>query len=93
MPNIDENNPTVRVAVFGRRVEDFLESDIGVYLVAQAEEEYEDAVRQLLTVAWWRRRRIQALQNQANQAAKFQKYLALAVQAGHQAIQIIENEE
>lgn len=93
MPNIDENNPLVRVAVLGRRVHDFLESDIGQYLVGQAEQEYEEAVAKLTTTSPWRRRRIQELQNQALTSANFQKWLAKAIENGQQAIQIIDDGE
>lgn len=93
MPNVNENDPIVRVAVFGQQVQDFLDSDIGKYLVGQAEEEYEEAVTKLMNTSPWRRRRIQELQNQALTSANFQRWLAKAIENGLQALQIIDEGE
>lgn len=92
MPNIDPDSPLVRTAVLGKRVEDFLESDIGQYLIGQAETEYEEAMQKLATVSPWRRRRIQELQNDARIAGQFQRWLARAIENGHQAVQLIDEE-
>lgn len=92
MANLNADDPRVRVAVFGAQVEQFLESDIGQYLIGQAEEEYEQAMQELAVVAPWRRRRIQQLQNQAKVAGSIQQWLAMAIENGHQATQLLEDE-
>lgn len=91
--SLDENDPRVRVAVFGLRVQDFLESDVGQYLLGQAEEQYENAMQQLAVVSPWRRRRIQQLQNEAKVAASIQRWLASAIENGQQALELLEQEQ
>lgn len=86
-------NPFVRTAVFGKQVEEFLKTDIGKYLVSRAEEEVEIAARQLKRVAPWRTTKIRALQNQILTAERFQMWLGNAVADGHQALNLLENEE
>jgi hypothetical protein len=89
---VSENDPLVRHASFGREVELFLQSDIGDFLLKRAEEEIADAVTALKTVAPWRRRRIQQLQNTIAVAERFQLWLADAVADGHTAMQTLEEE-
>ena len=60
---MDINDPTVRAAVLGKQVEDFLGSDIGKYLVGRAESDALEALEELKRVSWWRSRRIKWLQN------------------------------
>ena len=79
-------------AIFGKRVEDFLSSDLGKYLVHRAEEEAANSVENLKRVLPWRRRRIQELQNRIWMAESFQQWLADAVMDGMQSTQLIEEE-
>jgi hypothetical protein len=83
-------NPLLRVAVFGRQVEDFLRTDIGDYLLKQAEYDANEAIRKLKTTSPWRRRRIQELQNDIRVAENFINWLAEAIQSGEQAKQQLE---
>lgn len=92
MAQLDPNDPLVEWATFGREVENFLRSPIGDYLVKRSEEEIAAAVENLKTVQPWRRRRIQALQNEIKIAEKFQVWLADSIAAGHQAIQQLQEE-
>ncbi len=90
---LDAGDPKVRAAVLGRQVQDFLEGDIGVYLVGRAEEQAALAVQKLKVVAPWRRRRIRQLQNQVAVAESVLVWLADAVAAGRSATQIIKDEQ
>ena len=64
MPQPDEEklDPTLELAVFGKQVEEFLQSDVGSYLINRAKEEALEAMEVLKTVHPWRHRRIQELQ-------------------------------
>ena len=72
-------------AVIGRDAEEFLKGDLGRYLLARAREEEQEALEALATVAWWRRRRIQQLQNQVWRARSFQGWVIEIINIGHQA--------
>lgn len=86
-----EENPLLRVAVFGRQTQDFLNTDIGKYLVQCARIDYDKALEELKTVSPWRRRKIQDIQNKAKVAENFMGWIDDAIQSGKQAeIQIQE---
>lgn len=89
---LDINNPVVRDAVLGRQVEDFLDSDIGKYLVQRAEEEANEALEELKKVAWWRHNRLKWLQNRIWVTEHFQMWLGQAYREGIQALQSIEEQ-
>lgn len=89
----DPNDPSVRLAIFGKQVEDFLTSDIGDYLLKYARQQETDGVEQLLRVNPWRRRRIQVLQNQIATAQNFQRWLGEAVAAGQMSLAQLQGEE
>ena len=90
---LNPNDPLVAQATFGREVELFLRSDIGDFLIKRSEEEIAEAVQALKTVAPWRRRRIQELQNAIKVAEKFQFWLADAISAGNQAHELLMEEQ
>jgi len=93
MTELDENNPLVQSAVLGRQVEAFLESDIGKYLVARAESEAKEAMDQLKTVSFWRKRRIIWLQNRICVAENFQMWLGQAYSEGIHSLNILEGDD
>lgn len=90
---LDQNDPIVQVAVFGRQVEDFLGSEIGKYLVSRAEQEAATAAEQLKSVHPWRTRRIRELQNAIWIAERFQLWLGHAVADGRQALAVLESDD
>lgn len=92
MPRLDESDPRVGWATFGKEVEHFLQSDIGDFLVKRSEEEIAEAVQALKTVSPWRRRRIAELQARIQIAERFQLWLADAIAAGHNALSQLEEE-
>ncbi len=80
-------------AMLGRDAEEFIQSDIGQYLIGCADQEAQDAVDQLKRVLPWRRRKITELQNRVWRAEMFQSWLAEIVIKGKQATQQIEGED
>ena len=79
-------------AIFGKQVENFLNTELGKYLVGRAEAQAERAHEQLARVLPWRRRRIQQLQNEIWLAERFQQWLAEAIMDGEQAVNLIEED-
>ena len=79
-------------AVIGKDAEDFIQSDIGRYILGCAEQESNEAMEQLKRVYPWRRRKIQELQNQIYRAESIQSWLAELVIKGKQAIQQLDGD-
>ena len=79
-------------AMIGKDAEDFIESDIGRYIIGCAEQEAKEAMDQLKTVWPWRRRKIQELQNKIYRAESIQSWLAELVVTGKQALQQLDGE-
>lgn len=87
-----EENPLLRVAVFGEQIRDFLQTEIGDYLLKQAQHDADEAMNKLKNTSPWRRRRIQELQNDIRVAENFIHWLASAMQAGEQATTQLEQD-
>lgn len=80
-------------AMIGRDAEDFIQSDIGRYIVGCAEQEAQEAMDQLKHVYPWRRRKITELQNKIWRAESIQSWIAELIIKGKQATQQLEGEE
>ena len=78
---------------FGLRVQQFLKTDVGQYLVGRARIEADEAVEKLKTCPSWRPKLVQKYQNQIMVAEWFEHWLAGAVQDGLNAKHIIEGFE
>lgn len=78
-------------AMLGRDAEDFLNSDIGRYIVGRAEQEAAEAAELLAKVSPWRRRRIAQLQNEIWRANSVKGWLAEMVTSGKAAFHALEN--
>jgi len=85
-----DDGPLWSTAVFGKEVEDFLNSDVGTYLLRCAQAEAEAAYDRLKTVSPWRRRYIQKLQNEIWRAESIRDWLANSIQAGRNATTTLE---
>lgn len=85
--------PLVQEAVFGKQVEEFLSSDIGIYLVKKAEAEASDAIEKLKTCPADDPKAIRTLQNQIFRAESIQQWLGEAIHRGLEAIQNIDERE
>jgi len=79
-------------AMMGRDAEEFIQSDIGQYLIGCADQEIDYATSQLKRVSPWRRRRIIDLQNQIYRAESFQSWLGELVIKGKQAFQQLDED-
>ena len=90
---LDPNDPAVRSAVFGKQVEDFINGDIGSYLLGRVDDELQSAQAALNKCSPWRRRRITELQNQIWRCESFKDWLADAVISGQQAMKLLENQD
>lgn len=90
----DPNDPLVQTAVFGRMCEDFLKSEIGEYLLARALEEEEEHTKLLVSNAanWDLTQRVEG-QAKIWRAQKFREWMADAINAGEQALNLGQEEE
>jgi hypothetical protein len=94
MPVIDPDDPLVRTAVFGKVVENFLQSEIGAYLLQRALDQEEAATVALVAnAATWSVREIVECQGRIHTASNFRQWLAEAVDAGDQAIKLGQEED
>ena len=91
---IDPDDPLVRTAVFGKMVEDFLQSEIGAYLLQNALEEEETHTKALVNNAasWDLTQRVEC-QGKIWRAQQFRQWLAEAVNAGEQALNLGQEEQ
>lgn len=80
-------------ANIGKDAEEWLNTDLGRVLTGFAQQEYADALLQLERTAWWRRRRIQELQNRAWRARSFLTWLRSLVIQGRAAIHTMSEQE
>jgi hypothetical protein len=89
----DELEPHYRTATFGKLVEDFLNSDIGQYLIMRAELEQEQAMEQLIELdpSPTNVDKIRELRAIVLRTRSIKQYLAEAVAEGLHSLGIIED--
>ena len=80
-------------AVLGRDAEQFLNSDIGRYVLGRCEQEIAEAAELLAVVSPWRRNRIRQLQNEIWRAQSVRAWIAELVTAGRQAEQVLQEDD
>lgn len=80
-------------AVLGRDAQEFLESDIGRYLIGRCNQEIAEAQDKLSMVSPWRRNRIRQLQNEVWRAKSVKDWLVELVTAGTQAEAVLDELE
>jgi hypothetical protein len=80
-------------AMLGQDAEEFLNSDIGKFLIGCADQEIQEAMEQLKNCHPWRTRKIRELQNKIWRAESVQVWLAELITRGRQAIQQLEERE
>lgn len=94
LEQLDPESRTLFIeAALGREAVDFFHSDIGRYMVGCAQQEYAIASAKLKKVAWWRKRRIQELQNEIWRAEQFMVWLRDLIIRGKASEQSLESEE
>lgn len=91
--NLDPNDPLVRAAVFGEKVQEFLRGEIGDFLLKRAETELAAAINSLKSVDPMQMTTVIILQERIRQLERFETWLGDAVQEGLTAISVIEGEE
>jgi hypothetical protein len=79
-------------AVLGRDAEEFLNTDIGRYIIGRCEQEIQEAQDQLSRVSPWRRRRIQQLQNEVWRAQSVKGWIAELIANGRAAEAALEEQ-
>jgi hypothetical protein len=80
-------------AVLGRDAEEFLNTELGRYMLGRCEQEIQEAQDQLSRVSSWRRRRIQELQNRVWRAKSVKEWLAELISNGKSAEAALEETE
>lgn len=90
---LDPESPLVRDAMFGKQVEQFLDGDIGNYLVKRAQTEIDVAIEKLKKVNPVDVDLVRTYQNDVKVAEFFIVWLGDAIAAGHAAIETLEGEE
>ena len=90
MPILNPDDPTVRTAVFGEQVRDFLKSDIGQYLMDRAATEEREAIEDLIKAH--SNADLLEIKSRIRTARWFTTWLAEAIQSGDQAMQILKEE-
>lgn len=79
-------------AILGRDAEEFLNTELGRYIVGRCEQEIAEAQDQLARVSPWRRRRIQALQNDIWRANSMRAWLGELIAGGRAAEAALEEQ-
>lgn len=89
-----ELDPLIKVAVIGEQARQFLQTDLGDYLLKRAQSQIESATDELKRVSprWmWGRKKIERLQGQIAVAENTINWLAEAITEGDAATKILED--
>ena len=89
---LDPESPDVRVAVFGRQVEDFMGSDIGQYLSQCIDSEIADGLLSLRKAPPAEWKQVAIAQLRIDCAEKLRNWLAEAIQRGYEARELLEDQ-
>jgi hypothetical protein len=82
----------VAEALLGREAQEFVNTELGQFLVGRANLEKKDALEQLGRVSPWRRNRIRDLQARVWRAESFLVWIAELITLGTQAEQALQTE-
>ena len=86
-----EDSPVLLAEVhLGEDAAEFIKSDLGKYVIGRANQEIRIALDELKRVYWWRRNRIQFLQNKIARAENTKMWLVECLNAGQIALQTLE---
>jgi len=86
---LDPEDPTVRSAVFGRQVEQFLASDIGRYLIARADQQIKEGKAELVETDPENANAMRAAQFKVKVAQSIVDWLSDAIRNGEHATEIL----
>jgi hypothetical protein len=87
---VTDEQTLIAEAVLGRDAQEFLASEIGRYLLGRAQMDEREAMEALVSVKWWRRRRIIELQSRIYRARSVRSWLAEIITDGRQAESVLE---
>jgi hypothetical protein len=90
---LDINDPKVRVAVFGEQVNQFMESDIGQYLLQCAQADTDSAAASMLEVDVTDTSKVMAIKVRLMVAARIESWLQEAIVKGYQAFTAERSED
>jgi len=79
--------------LLGEDAVEFVRGDVGRAMVGIAKQEWMEALLELETVPWWRRRRIRTLQSKAWRARSFILWLRDLVVQGRQAAAALDEQD
>lgn len=88
---LNAEDPIVRTAMFGSQVQQFLDSDIGVYLIQRADEQAEEALKELVAADPDKPEVIRSIQNRIRVADSIVSWLREAIEMGSQAEEQLRN--
>src|SRR3974390_1371899 len=80
-------------AVLGKRLEDFLQTDIGQFIMDRCQDDIDEMVEKLKKVSPWRRGAIVRLQAQISAMESFQNWICAAVIDGIRSAEALEDDE
>jgi len=83
----------IEQAVFGKQMEEFVQSRIGSYLMERINRDYDDGVTALKAADAEDPKAIRTAQNQIRRAEDMQTWILSAIEEGLGATQILEGEE
>lgn len=87
----NDNQKLVEEAVFGQQVEDFFRSDIGKYLLSRCDDELTAAVAEFRAADPSDHKKMAKIQARMWRADSFHDWLGEAIQAGRNALGILED--
>jgi hypothetical protein len=87
---LDFNDPQVRLAVFGEQVKQFMDSDIGQYLMQCAQEDTDSAAAEMIDIDITDTSKVMAIKIKFMVAARVESWLQEALIKGYQAFQMEE---
>jgi len=87
---VTDEQTLIAEAVLGRDAQEFLASEIGRYLLGRAQMDEREAMESLVSVKWWRRRRIIELQSRIYRARSVRSWLAEIISDGRSAESSLE---
>jgi len=88
-----EKDAIIRRAVFGEQVQQFFNSPLGQYLQHRMQAEWQEAVAEFAKCDPSDAEKVRQIQAKMRYAEHFEQWLGEAVQAGLQAIGVLEDRE
>lgn len=91
--DVNRDSELMEKAILGKDAEEFINSEIGKYIVKRVDQERFEAVELLKEVSPWRKNRIRDLQNLIWRCDTFKGWLAEIIISGQQATQVLDQQQ